>query len=211
MGVVTGKLLPNHNYDEIQKTIWGFHTSNSNSRFEDLSKLRINCQLENKVFLYPMGGFLIIDLEELPNEDPEFEAAGIFRHVIEDNFLVNPPKERIFAPWELISIEQKIAFEDELLNEIGNKIPKGAFNFFSSKKHRLSDYEFHAMAKSCSNDDVLFAVNKEGKNTYDYAVIHLTWKGKLEEKDDYPRAEFFEDFDHFLHDRLYPDKHAWET
>lgn len=210
MGVVSGKFVPNENYNEIRRTIWNFHNSNSDRKYDELNKLRINCQLENEIFLYPVGGFLITDIEELPNEDLAFEAVGNYRHVIEDNFLVNPPKERIFEPWQCITIEQKISYEDELFKEIGKTTKKGILNFLKPKKHKLSEYVFNAMAKLCSNDDVLFSMNKKGESKFDYAVIHLTWKGKLEENDNYPRAEFFEDFDHFLNYRLYPDKRDWE-
>lgn len=210
MGVVSGKFIPNKNYEEIQKTIWNFHNSNSNSRFQELKKLRLNCQLENGVFLYPIGGFLITDFEELQDEDLEFEAAGNYRHIIEDNFVSNPPKERIFEPWEFITIEQKISYEDELLKEIGKLDKKGIFDFLKPKKHKLNEYEFNAAAKLGYNDDVLFTANRIGKNQYDYAVIHLTWKGKLEENYEYPKTEFFEDFDHFLNYRMYPNKRDWE-
>ncbi|MFT6148161.1 MAG: hypothetical protein ACJAUH_000842 [Saprospiraceae bacterium] len=210
MGVVSGKFVPNKNYEEIRKAIWNFHNSTSNNKFEELNRLRINCQLENEVFLFPLGGFLITDFKELPNEDLEFEAAGNYRHIIEDNFLANPPKERIFEPWEFITIEQKISYEDELFKEIGKTSKKGILDFLKLKKHKLNEYEFNAMAKLSSNDDVLFTVNKKGENKFDYAVIHLTWKGKIEENDNYPKIEFFEDFDHFLNYRLYPDKRDWE-
>lgn len=177
---------------------------------EELNKLRINCQLENEVFLYPIGGFLITDLKELPDEDLEFEAAGNYRHIIEDYFLPNPPKERVFEPWGFITIEQKISYEDELFKEIGKGKTKRLLNFLNSEKHKLSEYEFNAMAKSFANDDILFTVNKKGENKFDYVIIHLTWKGELEGNNDYPRAEFFEGFDHFLNYRLYPDKRDWE-
>jgi len=210
MGVVSGKFIPNKNYDEIRKSIWSFHNSTSSSKYDELNKLRINAQLENRIFLYPIGGFLITDLEELPNEELEFAAVGNYRHIIEDNFLNNPPKERIFKPWELITIEQKISYENELFKEIGKTTENRVFSCLKPRKHKLREYEFNAMAKNCSNDDVLFTVNKKGDNKFDYVVIHLTWKGKLEGDDKFPISEFFEDFDNFLNYRLYPDKRDWE-
>ena len=209
MGVVAGKFIPNENYEAIRKTIWDFHNSNANSRFKELHNLRINCQLENGFFLSPIGGFLITDFEELPNEDLEFEAVGNYLHIIEDNFSSNPPKERIVEPWEYITIEQKIAYEEELFKEIGKTDKKGILNFLKPKKHKLHEFEFSAMAKLGYNDDVLFTVNKKGKNEFDYAVIHLTWKGKLEENDAYPSTVFFESFDHFLNYGLNPDQSDW--
>ncbi|MEM9822887.1 MAG: hypothetical protein AAF985_17540 [Bacteroidota bacterium] len=208
MGVVSGKFLPNENYEEVRKVIWNFHSSHSDRKFEALDRLRLNCQLGNNVFLYPLGGFLITDIEELPNEDLVFEAMGNYRHVLEDNFLADPPKERLLEPWESITIEQKIAYEDELFKEIGKA--KGILRFFKPTSHQLRAYEFSAMAKLGTNDDVLFAVHKKGDNEFDYAVIHLTWIGKLEKNDNFPRASFFKDFDHFIKDRLHPDRRDWE-
>lgn len=209
MGVIAGKFTPTGNYTEIRNTIWEFHESNSKNKFDKLEELRLNAKLENNVFLFPIGGFLITDIKELQSEDIEFEAPGNFRHVIEDNFINNPPKERIFEPWELISIDQKIAYEDELSKEISDNKRNRIFKLFNRKKHRLYDYEFCAIAKS-NSDDVLFAINKQGASKFDYVVIHLTWKGKLEEDDKYPVSEFFETFDHFLNYRMYPDKTEWE-
>ena len=207
MGVVSGIFIPNENYIEIRETIWNFHNLNLDNNFDELNNLRINCQLENGVFLSPIGGFLITDLKELLGEDLKFKAAGNYRHQIEDNFLVYPPKERVFEPWELISIDQKISYEDELFKEIG----KRKWNFLKPQKHRLNDYEFNAMAKLSFNDDVLFSIRKKGENKFEYVVIHLTWKGKFEEDDNYPKVEFFKNFDHFLYYRLYPDKRDWEA
>lgn len=35
MGVVSGKFIPNENYNDIQKKIWDFHNPNSNSNWKN--------------------------------------------------------------------------------------------------------------------------------------------------------------------------------
>lgn len=209
MGVVSGKFIPNNNYKKIRNTIWNFHDLTSDKRFKELNELRINCQLENEVFLYPIGGFLITDIKELPNEEKEFEAVGNYRHLIEDNFLSTPPKERILEPWEYISVEQKIIYENELFKEIGKNESKRFLNFFKPKNHKLNEYEFNAMAKMSSNDEILFTLRKKGENKFEYAVINLTWKGKLEKNDNFPRTEYFESFKDFFKNRLLLDNKDW--
>jgi len=209
MGVVGGVFTPNKNYEKVQKAIWNFHNTNSNKRFEELKRLRINCQLENEIFLSPLGGFLITDIEELPNEEKEFEAVGNYRHIIEDNFLSRPPKERILEPWEAINVKQKIAYENELFKEIGKNDQKSILDFLKGKKHKLCEYEFSAMAKLGSNDEVLFTLKKENESKFEYAVINLTWKQKIEKNDKFPRVDFFENFNDFIESRLLPDNEEW--
>ncbi len=209
MGVVSGKFIPNENYGKVRKAIWDFHRSNSKDKFQKIHNLRINCQLENEVFLSPLGGFLITDFKGLSEDELHFEAPGNYRHVIENFFLSNPPINRISKPWEYITIEQKIDYENELFKEIGKVKPKGILAFLKTKKHKLSEYKFDAIAKSSHNDDVLFSLNKTDENKFDYAVIHLTWKGKLESNDNYPRVEFYDSFNHFLNSRLLQDKRDW--
>ncbi len=210
MGVVSGKFNPSNHYHQIRKVIWDFHHKQSEANYIAIERLRLNAKLANGYFLFPLGGFLISDIMELPDEEIEFEAAGVFRHIIKDNFISNPPKERIFEPWEFLSIGQKIAFEDELKKEIGKGLDNATQDSNEHIRHKLGELEFCVIATSCRNDDVLFAINKKGKNEYDYAVIHLTWKGQLERNEDYPRTQFYEDFDHFLYYKLYPDKSDWE-
>lgn len=192
MGVVAGNFLPTEHYDNIKKVIWEFHDLDSKTGYNDLNNLRLNAQLENELFLFPLGGFLINDIEALPNEIKTFEAVGIYRHIIEDCFLTNLSTISLPENWELISIEQKIAFEDELAKEIG----------IYTKKHKLNDFDFCAIATSSINDDVLFAIHKQGGSKFNYAVIHLTWRQKFEDNDNFTMTEFFEDFNHFLNDHL---------
>ncbi|MFK7983107.1 MAG: hypothetical protein AB8G86_24220 [Saprospiraceae bacterium] len=209
MGVISGEFIPNDNYNKIRRIIWDFHNLTSDGSYKQLEGLRLNVRLANGYFLFPIGGFLITDIEEIPNEKKELEVAGICRHLIEDNFLTTPPKERILEPWEFISIDQKIEFEDELSKEIGRDLNSGIFNILK-RKHSLCEFQFSATAKSCRNDDVLFAIHKKGKNDFEYTVIHLTWKGELEKNGIYPKTEFHKTFDDFLNNRMYPDKKEWD-
>ena len=210
MGVVSGIFIPNENYNSIKENVWRFHSSKSNDNYSILERLRLNTQLENGLFLNPMGGFLITDIEELPNEEIEFEIVGNFRHILEDNFITQTAKEQIFEPWEYISIEQKVAFENEINKEIGRTKKKSWIRLFSNPKNKLNDYDFKAIAHSCTNDDVLFSITNKNTNRFDYAVVHLTWTSKQEHNDSFPRVEFFKSFAHFSNCRLYPDKADWE-
>ena len=198
MGGLGGVFEPTKNYIEVQK-VFQTHQYNQN-RFENLEKIRLNVQLENGLFLLPIGGILIGDCEELPNEDLEIDISGVFRFVIEDFFNREQATDEIIEqPWELITIEQKINFEDELRKEIGSK---------KDLKHPLAKYEFSAVAKSMFNADVLFAMIGDKDN--DHVVIHLTWKGSLETTDGFPQTEFYTDFHHFKYYRMYPDRNEYE-
>lgn len=208
MGCVSGKFVPNKNYEEVRKTIWGFYNSISDNKYEALSELRLNVQLENGVFLFSIGGFLIVDLEEFPNEEIEFESAGNYRHIIEDNFLSIPPKERIFEPWELISIAQKIDLEDKLLKVIEDYSDYEILNFRENCKYKLSEFEYSAFAQKFN--EVLFAIHKKGEHNVEYVVIDLAFEGNIENDNSFRKIDLFEDFDHFLYYRLYPDKNEWE-
>ena len=200
MGVVAGKFNPNENYDLVRKLIWKLSNSTWKTHFQFLKQLRLNAQLENGFFLSPIGGLLITDIEGLSKNELEFEAAGNNRHVLEDYFLSRPPKIWMKDPWEAISIEQKLAFEEELDKEIGKAKGNGFFNFLKTK-HELKGYKYRAIAKLGTSDDVLFSVSGGIENKFDYVVIHLTWSGKLERKG-FPRTEFYETFNQFVNYRL---------
>ena len=197
-GVVSGIFTPMDNYREIRKTIWAFHNPKSTVSNADLNKLRLNARLENGWFLFPLGGFLITDFEELSNKEITFEAAGVYPHVVEDYFQAIPPKNSRIDPWEFITIEQKIAFEEELKKEIGVGAKRSFFQIGKQRKHKLSEFKFSAQAISNRSDDVVFAVNGKEDSPYKYAIIHLTWKGKLEKNDLFPAATFFENFEELL-------------
>jgi hypothetical protein len=209
MGCVFGSFIPNEiYYKEVQKQVWKFWKTNK-PNYKAWNSLRINVQLENGCFLYPSGGYTFDDNSDDPLQIKQIEIAGIDRHIIEDIQQQNTSKSFIEKPWEEITIEQKIAYEDELNKEI-DKTDKSIFNIFKpyTNNHKLAEFEFSALGKYQSNDDVLFRVVKQGFDK-NFAVIHLTWKGKRE-IDGFPDIEFFIDFEAFKNLRMFPDKAEWE-
>jgi len=209
MGCVFGEFIPNKNYfKHIQKNVWNFWKANKTD-YAKWNSLRFNVQLENGYFLYPGGGYTFDDNPDFPNETKRIDIAGIDRHVIEDFFLNKTPELFVIEPWECISINQKIIYEDELNKELG-LIKKSLFHFLKpkQKKHELADFKFSALSKYKCNDDVLFVSRKENFEKQ-FAVIHLTWKGK-KEVNGFPDIDFYNDFNEFKNLRMFPDKNEWE-
>lgn len=209
MGCVFGQFIPNENYFKyVQKNVWIFWKTNKTD-YRKWNSLRFNVQLDNGYFLYPVGGYTFDDNPSLPNEPKRIDIAGIDRHVIEDFFLQKVSEVFVKEPWESISINQKIGFEDELNNELGLG-KKSLFNFLKPRqeKHKLADFKFSALSKYKCNDDVLFVSRKQDFEKQ-FAVIHLTWKGK-KEVDGFPDIDFFNDFNEFKNLRMDPDKKEWE-
>jgi hypothetical protein len=58
------------------------------------------------------------------------------------------------------------------------------------------------------NDDVLFVTRKSNEDKQ-FAVVHLTWRS-AKEIGHWPRTEFYDSFDDFKYNRMYPDKAEWE-
>lgn len=208
MGGLGGEFVPNDNYLKIKDKVLKFNDAKKKD-FTLWNSLRINVQLENGYFLQPMGGIKIYDFIELQEEKAEIDIAGVFRHVIDDYFKTEPPRIFVEEPWEDITIDQKIAFENELKKEIGQD--NGLINRLigSKKKHLMAEYDFSALCTSCRNDDVLFSIYSNKNLNFNFALVHLTWKQK-QENDNYPRTEFYKDFDDFKYNRMTPDKMEWE-
>ena len=210
MGCLYGDFIPNENYYKyVQKTVWDFW-STSKPDYHKWNAMKFNIQLDNGYFIFAAGGFTFDDIQELQEEPKRIDIAGVDRHVIEDFFLQKEPRPFTKDPWEPISIEQKIAFENELRKEIGIYQDKSFWDLFTSNKsqHILADFEISALCHDSRNDDVLFITRKQNYNKQ-FAIIHLTWRGS-KEIDNYPRVEFYDSFDDFKYNRLYPDKAEWE-
>ncbi|MFC0518052.1 hypothetical protein ACFFGT_27810 [Mucilaginibacter angelicae] len=173
--------------------------------------LKLSVQLDNDCFLFAAGGITFDDLKELPDEPKRIDIAGTDRYIIEDFILQEEPRPFVVEPWESISIEQKILFEDELQKELGTEFNKHPFfDLFERYRdnHVLVDFEMMALCQDQRNDDVLFRISKKNFDQ-EFAVVHLTWRG-YKESDGYPKVQFYSDFDYFKYTRMYPDKVDWE-
>ena len=209
MGCVFGAFNANDSYfKDIQKSVWEIYSTNELD-YKKWNSLNFIVQLENGYFLNPKGGFTIEDLPDFPNEPKRIDIAGLEERIIENFFLQETARPFIEEPWETITIEQKITFEDELNKEIG-LANRSFFDIFKSnkEKHILADFKFSALCKYGSSDDILFGVEKQGFDKQ-LAVIHLTWKGKTE-LENFPKIIFYKDLDEFKYLRMYPDKVEWE-
>lgn len=194
-------------YKKIQKYVWD--SSKPNIGMALLHSLKLNIQLENGMFLFPKGGYTFDDLPELPNEPKQISLAGVDCKLIDDYMLTQPPRPFVEEPWEVIGIEQKIAFENELTKELNRKQ-----NFLSilkryKRKHVLQEASFSAFCRDRQNDGVLFEIDSKHSNSR-FALVHLTWAGKSE-KDGFPVAVLYADYDAFKLTRMYPDKAEWES
>lgn len=208
MGGLFGDFIPTKIYfDKTQQCVWEFWQTNKPD-YKKWYSLRLNVQLENGIFLYPQGGYTIDDIKELPDEPKRIDIAGVDHKIIKDYLLTNPPSPFVEEPWSQLQIEQKIAFEDELKKELGIG-GKPFFDFINKPaSHILFESEFSAFCHDQRNDDVLFEIRKSNFDKQ-FAIVHLTWTGK-KEKESYPSAEFYLDFDDFKYSRMYVDKADWE-
>lgn len=202
MGVLSGVLEPNQNYLEVQSVL---QACNDEDTDKDgmLKSLRLSVQLENEYFLFPIGGIDIIDIRELGEGPIQIDIAGVHSHVIEDFFEKRGGVPVLHEPWEFVSIDQKIGFEDELRKEVGGYIRKG------EQTHDLNGVSASALASTGGmNDDVLFAIHASSVQ-YRFVVVHLTWGGRGEQRN-FPTFTYYTSFDDFINNRMYPDKVDWE-
>ncbi len=211
MGCVYGEFVPNQNYfNKVQEIVWKFWETGK-PNFQEWDLLRLNVQLENGYFLYPIGGYTIDDIEDLREEPKQINIAGLYRHVIDDFFKSDKPKELVGNPWCYVSISEKIAFEDELKKELGVKVKNYFLDIFTDKpnNHILLDFYYSALCKDQRNDDVFFVTHNQNSDN-GFAVVHLTWSSK-KEYENYPKTDFYKDFDDFKTQRMDIDISEWEV
>jgi hypothetical protein len=210
MGCVFGDFIPTDNYyNVVQKSVWEFWSAKK-SDYKKWYSLNINAQLENGYFLDPVGGYTFDDIEGFPDEIKRIDIIGLSYHIIEEFFQKNSTIPFVEEPWETITVEQKFLFETELQKEIKENSSFWERVIKSTSKHILADYECSAICKNIQTDDILFSIHNNNIPDKSYAIVHLTFSGKKETNTLFPLTTFFENFDAFKFERMYPDKAEWE-
>jgi hypothetical protein len=204
-GIISGEFVPNEIYvEQVQPIIWEREKNNV------WQPIRFNAQLENGYFLKPNGGFDFGDAEwlaeECPGEKLTLFIVACHSHILADFFDSNPPRPFAEAPWRVLTIEEKVDLEDEVLKARGTdltKVPYADYMKARSAAKLYGDFDFNALCRHSQTDEVLFTC--EDRNLAYFAVINLAELENLE-KDSYPPLTEYRDFDEFRALRMEPDK-----
>lgn len=99
------------------------------------------------------------------------------------------------APWQPISERGREAYEHELHLEIG-------------LDHPLYGVKRRAIGRACHTDDVLLEILDH--RLAEYAVVHLTFRGRREEDPQWPSVILYRDLEHWITRRMLPDAARFE-
>ncbi|OJJ15311.1 hypothetical protein BKI52_38495 [marine bacterium AO1-C] len=186
MGVLIGEFEGNQNYFEhIQRHVWEFWETETPD-YDTWLSLNFNVQLDNGYFVFPVGGYIFSDIQEIMDVPCQIDIAGVDWHIIQDYFKISPPKPFLEGSWESLTIKQKLKLEQELKKALG--LDKG-----NSTNHLLTQYQFSALCHQL--DEVVFSLYSSNPELrYKYALVHLTGRDKQVQKD-CPYTLFFEEFE----------------
>jgi len=208
MGGLYGYFNPNQTYfAQIQQQAQEFLNTNGQNLKEWLA-LRLNIQLENGLFLFPIGGITIEDSEELPEDPKRIDLAGVGTKIINDFIIENPPKVFVEYPWEAISIEKKLAFEDMLYKEIHSSGSIVDYLRSHSTNNILKGATVSAFCINVNSSQVLFEIQSK-KIDQRFALIAF----KQSDRDGtylLKVIKLFNDFDEFKYLKMYADRTEWE-
>ncbi|MDO5106151.1 hypothetical protein [Capnocytophaga sp.] len=141
MGGIVGKFYPNEYYiAEIQPLVWKYwdnYEQDQQSFFSD--KLQLEVQLENGLFLLPLGG---IFLEDFLDEEPSkrLEISGVDTFLIEKYIFENEPPT-LKSHWQSISISEKKSLE-QLFRKAHFKNGFDSKNFSAIFKNQSGEIAF---------------------------------------------------------------------
>ena len=74
--------------------------------------------------------------------------------------------------------------------------------------HPLYEVKVRAIARTCHTDDILFQLKDH--RVAEYAVVHLTFRGKPEFSPQWPSVTLYRDLEHFVTQRMLRDAAAYE-
>lgn len=208
MGGLHGDFNPNQTYlAQIQQHAWEFLNTNGQN-LKEWQALRLNIQLENGLFLLATGGLMIEDSEELPEEPKKIHLAGVDTKIIEDFIIENPTRAFVEYPWEAISIEKKLAFEDMLYKEIDSSGSIVDYLRSHSTNTILKGATVSALCINVNSSQVLFEIQSK-KIDQRFALIAF----KQSDRDGtrlLKGIKLFNDFDEFKDLKMYRDRNEWE-
>lgn len=208
MGGLHGDFNPNQTYlAQIQQHAWEFLNTNGQN-LKEWQALRLNIQLENGLFLFPRAGITIEDSEELPEEPKKIHLAGVDTKIIEDFIIENPTRAFVEYPWEAISIEKKLAFEDMLYKEIDSSGSIVDYLRSHSTNTILKGATVSAICINVNSSQVLFEIQSK-KIDQRFALIAF----KQSDRDGtrlLKGIKLFNDFDEFKDLKMYRDRNEWE-
>lgn len=98
-------------------------------------------------------------------------------------------------PWVPISERGREAYDNELRMELG-------------LDHPLYGIRTKAIARTCHTDDILFLLKDH--RIAEFAVVHLTFRGKPESDPQWPSVILYKDMEHFVTMRMLRDAAAYE-
>lgn len=96
-------------------------------------------------------------------------------------------------PWDSLCTDGK-SFEEELYKELG-------------KKHILYGKKLSAIGRRYDCDEYLFQVNNLD---FRVAVVHLTFSGKEEFNNNYPKTKVYKDLNDWINNCMIPDHYEFE-
>ena len=98
-------------------------------------------------------------------------------------------------PWVPVSDRGRAAYDYELTMELG-------------LDHPLYGVRASAVARTCHSDDILYRLKDH--RIAQYAVVHLTFRGKPEGDPMWPSVILYRDLEHFVTQRMLRDAAAYE-
>src|SRR5664279_2934243 len=98
-------------------------------------------------------------------------------------------------PWVPISERGREAYENELKMELG-------------LDHPLYGVKARAIARTCHTDDILFHLKDHP--IAEYAVVPLTFRGRLESSPQWPSVILYRDLEHWVTQRMLRDAANYE-